>query len=196
MSLRERQRAQTRRHLLAVATRLIRENGFDNTSIDRIVKTAGASRATFYAYFDSKGAILVALIGHVCDEAAEMYGAFGMLKEWTRESVSGWVRDAYQLWTRDHAVNLAALEARNDQLLEVQEQQNNRFVDALMQAPELWTARFTPGEARRRALILISLLESYMVKLFNFTDPGDHRAAIDTLIDVWVEVLHIDQRVD
>lgn len=54
--------AATRRDaLLDAAERLFRERGFAATSVDAIVAAAGVAKGTFYLYFKSKAASLVAL---------------------------------------------------------------------------------------------------------------------------------------
>ena len=58
ISLRERQKAQTREHLLDVAAQLIGERGYNDTTMDDIARAAGSSRATVYAYFATKDDIL------------------------------------------------------------------------------------------------------------------------------------------
>ncbi|MDX2939337.1 helix-turn-helix domain-containing protein [Streptomyces ipomoeae] len=80
LSLRERQKAQTRAHLLTTATTLIATKGFTATSIDDIAKAAGFSRATVYSYFESKDAILSELIRSMWDDADDLYRAFGALR--------------------------------------------------------------------------------------------------------------------
>lgn len=47
--------------LLDAAERLFRERGFAATSVDAIVEAAGVAKGTFYLYFKSKAAALVAL---------------------------------------------------------------------------------------------------------------------------------------
>ena len=56
-SLREEQKRLTRKRLIESATGLFSERGWE-TTIDDIVKGAGASRGTFYLYFESKGSII------------------------------------------------------------------------------------------------------------------------------------------
>jgi AcrR family transcriptional regulator len=50
-----------RREILAAATRLFRERGFDPTTVQAIAAEAGVAAGTVYLYFPSKDALLVAL---------------------------------------------------------------------------------------------------------------------------------------
>ena len=72
LSLRERRREQTHKHLLEVAADLIGTKGFNATSIDDIAKTAGASRATVYSYFETKEAIVEEITRALWANAEEM----------------------------------------------------------------------------------------------------------------------------
>ena len=52
--LRERQEAETRATIRSCALRLIREQGYDATTIEQIVEAADVSEATFFRYFPAK----------------------------------------------------------------------------------------------------------------------------------------------
>lgn len=61
MKLRESQRAAVRERILETCGRLFRKDGFDETTVARIVDEAGVSRQTFFNYFSSKEAVLTQL---------------------------------------------------------------------------------------------------------------------------------------
>lgn len=48
----------TKHHLYECALALFREKGYDNVSVDEIVKKAGTAKGTFYVHFSSKGDII------------------------------------------------------------------------------------------------------------------------------------------
>ena len=54
------QARETRRHLLAVAARLFAERGYVGTSFDAVAAEAGVGRATVFAHFPTKSALLKA----------------------------------------------------------------------------------------------------------------------------------------
>ena len=54
---------------LDAAEHLIRTKGYEQTSVQDILDTAGASRGAFYHYFDSKEALLEAVVERMTDAA-------------------------------------------------------------------------------------------------------------------------------
>ena len=61
-SLRERQKERRSREILAAATSLIGEKGYDETSVEEIAARAEVGVATVYNYFGSKSELLHALL--------------------------------------------------------------------------------------------------------------------------------------
>jgi AcrR family transcriptional regulator len=55
---------------IAAAEELFLEKGFENTSVDDIVARVGVAKGLFYYYFDSKDALLAALVERYLDEIA------------------------------------------------------------------------------------------------------------------------------
>ncbi|MFD4762427.1 TetR/AcrR family transcriptional regulator [Streptomyces sp. NPDC058439] len=70
MSLRERKKLQTRRRLLAAATELFAERGFDKVSVAEIAEAAEVSKMTVFNYFAGKEDLVLApMEEHVGDVA-------------------------------------------------------------------------------------------------------------------------------
>ncbi len=65
--LRERKKAEVRRILIDSALRAFIERGYDATTIDDVVAAAMVSRRTFFRYFDSKDAVVLAWLDDMCD---------------------------------------------------------------------------------------------------------------------------------
>lgn len=59
------QHAEVPRRLLAVATRLFAEKGFERTSVQEVVELAGVTKGALYHYFDSKDELLHEVYGRV-----------------------------------------------------------------------------------------------------------------------------------
>lgn len=59
LSLREKKKIETRNKIFEVSTRLFKEKGIENTTVDEIVKEAGIGKGTFFNYFPSKNSLLI-----------------------------------------------------------------------------------------------------------------------------------------
>ncbi len=59
---REKALSETRRKLLEAATKEFAERGFDGANVDHISRAAGFAKGTIYNYFESKRALMTALI--------------------------------------------------------------------------------------------------------------------------------------
>jgi AcrR family transcriptional regulator len=62
ISRRERKKRETRQRLMVAALRLFREHGYDDTTVEKIAETADVAKSTFFNYFETKEAILPALV--------------------------------------------------------------------------------------------------------------------------------------
>src|ERR687893_1824515 len=60
--------------ILATAERLLEDRTLSEISIDDLARGAGISRPTFYFYFSSKDAVLLALLDRVVEEARASRG--------------------------------------------------------------------------------------------------------------------------
>lgn len=70
MSLRERKKLQTRHRLLAAATALFAERGFDKVSVAEIAEAAEVSKMTVFNYFAGKEDLVLApMEEHIGDVA-------------------------------------------------------------------------------------------------------------------------------
>jgi AcrR family transcriptional regulator len=61
-----------RRRLIAATIELVAERGYQNTSIDQIVKTAKVGYVAFYGLFEGKEELLVAAFERIVEEAREL----------------------------------------------------------------------------------------------------------------------------
>ena len=60
-----------KQELLKIAYQLFVEKGYENTSIDEIIATAGIAKGTYYYYFPSKEATLEAVIDLMIGEEVQ-----------------------------------------------------------------------------------------------------------------------------
>lgn len=160
ISLRERQKLQTREHLLHTAGTLFGENGFAATSIDDIINAAGISRATLYAYFDGKDALLFAIVERMYVEARDRYDGFASLPDWSHESVLGWIRAFADVRIRESRRYQAVITAAPGLFMSSDEVHTwfGGLVASVRQNAELWS-QFTDDEADMRATMIVSMIE-------------------------------------
>src|SRR5689334_2017811 len=71
---RERRKVQTRARLLAAAQALIAEGGVDAVSIGDVTERADVGFGTFYTYFESKDALIEAVVADAMSHAATIIG--------------------------------------------------------------------------------------------------------------------------
>ena len=57
-----------KKQLLQIAYRMFLNKGYDNTSVDEIIKEASIAKGTYYYYFESKEAMLEEVINMMIDE--------------------------------------------------------------------------------------------------------------------------------
>ncbi len=59
MSLREKKKQETKKRIFQVASKLFKEKGYENTTVDEITREAGIAKGTFFNYFRTKEELLV-----------------------------------------------------------------------------------------------------------------------------------------
>ena len=182
LSVRQRNKLHTRVHLREVATAQFSERGFAATSIEDIVTAAGASRATFYAHFTSKEALLGEIVKLMWTEAEEHYVAFGKLADWSKGSVLEWLREFGEHWRQTAARNRAATEAALGLMLEEAPEWRGRHVQAVLRPAERWS-HFTRPEAALRASMLVRVVEAELANYFFEGQPLDWEVFIGYLAD-------------
>lgn len=74
-------RARTRNEILEVAARLFGRNGFKGTSLNEIATEVGCSKATLLYHFESKDAILVALVAPATEHVLALDAAIRELDD-------------------------------------------------------------------------------------------------------------------
>jgi AcrR family transcriptional regulator len=88
----------TREHLVAVATGLFTEHGYDGTSIEAVLRAAEVSRGALYHHFPGKDALFAAVLDTVYDrvEADGAKAVEGMTDpaEVLRAACLTWIRSA------------------------------------------------------------------------------------------------------
>ena len=76
MSKRKLQAMETKKKIFETAQHLVLEHGFENVSVDSIVKAADVSKGTFYVHFESKDALAAALVYEYTNTTDKDYKSF------------------------------------------------------------------------------------------------------------------------
>jgi AcrR family transcriptional regulator len=183
--------------ILATCERLLGEKPLGEIGVDELAAGAGISRPTFYFYFESKNAVLRALVERLADqmyaEAASWLAREGDSPEVT---VSRSIEAAAQQW-RDHgAVLRAAVEAWGSvpELQAFWEDIVGRFVDqsAARIGEERDAATAPPGpepEALAKALIWMNERCFYTSSLGADPALADDEL-VPTLTAIWLRAIY------
>ena len=109
-----------RSELIAAAQQLFYTKGYERTSVSDIVKAVSVAQGTFYYYFDSKQAILEALVAeltaqyHVLFEAIVADETLNAMQKWTRAvQVSG----DWKIERKDEMIALLRLLQKDENVL-------------------------------------------------------------------------------
>lgn len=76
ISKRKLQALETKNKIYETARSLVMEHGFENVSVDSIVKAAGVSKGAFYVHFESKDALAAELVNDYTNMADMDYKSF------------------------------------------------------------------------------------------------------------------------
>jgi TetR/AcrR family transcriptional regulator, ethionamide resistance regulator len=183
------------RAILENAERLLEERNLHEISVDDLARGAGISRPTFYFYFASKEAVLLALLDRLVEEARE-----GLeLSLLAKDPAAVLRRDlgAIHRTFLDHrAVALASAEARatSPAVAELWARVMETFVQETTEAIESERARGAapPGlPARDLAVALNWMNERVLLASFEGRGPvvGDE-TIVDTLVEIWLRSIY------
>ena len=184
---------ETRKAILAAAATLFADNGYHATSVPDIVQEAGVGHGTFYEYFPSRRAILLAL----ADEANDRQRRPQLRSKTLVERISTEVR----WYLNDHVEHLTLSKVWHDaahvddEIAEARRRERRRRVQRVRKGIEAVGVRedIDPGVA---AAALNAMLEEFARRWFVEGDgPGtsedDVTVASETLTTMWLAVLGV-----
>lgn len=178
---REESRAQTRRALLAAASKVISKRGFGGASVEDIAEQAGYTRGAFYSNFKSKDELFIELLR---EDHAETLQVFHDVFRSTSDmhdlgdrlrTYYGQIHkqpDQCTLWmeARLHAVRHAAFRNRLNQLID----ENYSEVTGFVERYQALTGIALPLPARELAIGLSALAEAmHLAYLVNSTEVNE-----------------------
>ena len=114
-SLRTQQKEFTRARFLGAAQQIFMERGYVDVTVEDIADGAGASRATFYAYFHSKTDLAIALLEEVETRALASYSDLDEImagpEDMRVQRLQEWLKRALRSWKKWRKYSLAMWQA-------------------------------------------------------------------------------------
>ncbi|MGY1724443.1 TetR/AcrR family transcriptional regulator [Blastococcus sp. SYSU DS0533] len=183
--------------ILATAERLLAERPLTAISVDDLARGAGISRPTFYFYFSSKDAVLLALLDRVVAEAdTAMRQVFGTPASSARD---GWARAIgayYETFRAHRALTVAWAQARstNDEVRELWSAVVERWVTrsaAAIEAERSRGAAPAGSAARDLAVALTSMNERVLYATFSGDGPAvAEQDVVEVLLGIWLAAVY------
>ena len=183
--------------ILVTTEALLQSRDFDSLSIEELAKGAGISRPTFYFYFASKEAVLLALLDRVIRQVEARVAALS--REFDADTGSAWRRSIaafIDVFSEHRAVATAAMavRSRNAEVHDLWSRSMLSWVDYTAEVIEAERARgAAPQGIHARDLAAALNLMNERVLLAAAT--GEHPAVtggaeLDVLVDVWVRSIY------
>ncbi len=187
LKLRNEQRLLTSRLFVEAATRMFSERGYGATTVDDIVKAAGASRATFYLHFNGKADVMAAIYESLMPTAAEYWRDLDRSLG-SRKALRHWLEQAIDWWA-NHREILPALHEASTVDREIAAKQYaglRRLTDELTRYFASARGAKKRAEARLRIELLLSQLDDFCMKwVVQRTIEADREMVLDVLTEVW-----------
>jgi AcrR family transcriptional regulator len=186
------------RAILETTERLLEERPLSEISVDDLAKGAGISRPTFYFYFPSKDAVVLAIIDRLVAAAAGSREqalktlAAGDPRAGLRQALE----DLYSAFRSRRAVTLAAAELRmtNPEARALWAEVMEGWVADVTLVIEAERARGAapPGEpARDIAIALVQMNERAQYATFADESPSlEQDRVLDVLVEIWLRAIY------
>jgi TetR/AcrR family transcriptional regulator, ethionamide resistance regulator len=183
------------RAILETAERLLADRPIHEISVDDLARGAGISRPTFYFYFSSKDAVLLALLDRVVAEARASRGDALERHGDPRDRLYQAIAGIYETFRSHRAVMLAAdASSASPEVREVWAAVMESFVDETAAAIEAERAAGTVPDgvpARDLAISLNLMNERVLLATFAGHEPAIAEAdVVDTLVAVWLGAIY------
>ena len=186
------------RAILESAERLLAQKSLYELSVDELARGAGISRPTFYFYFESKFAVVQALVEEIVEDT---FAAALSWLERTTEAPDEAIRSSIAVGTRhwrDHGAVLRAAVQSLEVFPEMDrfwETITRRFVDAVAvrieEERDAGLARPAPPDAHALATALIWMNERCFYTASIGTNPSlTYDELIETLTTVWLRSIY------
>ena len=185
------------RAILETAERLLAERPINEISVDDLARGAGISRPTFYFYFSSKDAVLLALLDRVVEEARASRGdALERHGDDPRDRLRQAISGIYATFRSHRAAMLAGADASSasPEVREVWSTVMEGFVDETAAAIEAERAAGAAPEglpARDLAISLNLMNERLLLAAFAGYEPAvAEDDLVDTIVAIWFSAIY------
>jgi AcrR family transcriptional regulator len=187
--------------ILVTAERLLEERPLTEISVDDLAKGAGISRPTFYFYFPSKDAVLLALFEQVITEADSVFERHAENPPTDRyEAWRSGINVFFETFVKHKAVTRAAHEVRasNSEVRDLLATYMAKWIDstaATIEAERNQGAAPTTLPAHDLATALNLMNERALFASFAEEQPSIPKAQLlDTLVHIWVTSIYGQSR--
>ena len=188
VSLRDQQKQLTRQRLLEAALEVFSSKGYANTTVDDVVASAGASRATFYLHFSSKIDLLLEVSTIATENTPALYAALDKaLADGSRAELEAAI-DGILSWFEAHS---GLLQASAEAAMETKDLRRkarhllDRFFDAMPYVRAAWPPSLEE-QARLRLYLFVLQFERFFqnrAAAGKWDFPRD--VLIGVLADLW-----------
>jgi AcrR family transcriptional regulator len=190
IGLREQQKAYTRERLLKAGRQVFDAGGYLPATIDDIVRSAGASRATFYLHFKSKRELAAALLEAGRPAGVRRFRELDLLLEENgpllRKQLHSWLAERLDASAAEPGASRALLQAATlePELESLLMSMSETLVDSLVRYLDTF-----PGPVRAAARAQVLVLETMTQRLLTLASrsrlPVDNDSTLDVLADLW-----------
>ena len=183
--------------ILITAEALLGERSFDDVSIEDLARGAGISRPTFYFYFPSKDAVLLALLDRVITEVEHRVGA--LPRDFERNAAAAWTRSIgvfVDVFVAHRGVATAAIaaRARNEEVRALWSKSMQSWVDFssdVISAEQARGAAPAGADAHDLAVSLNLMNERVITAVLNRETPAlEESHALDVLSTIWIRSIY------
>lgn len=195
MSAREKPRAEVQRErILVAAQQCFIRHGFHAAGMAAISTAAGMSPGLIYRYFDSKNAIILAIIQRQLDDKRSSIDSLPLQTDWEariRELFAGWQRGDTSLMNPALFLEMSAQATRDpaiaDALAAADEASRRHFLAWMRAHAQAQGALVPEDELRTRALALQSFIEGLAIRAVR--EPGMDAARVAAAVRRFVPAL-------
>lgn len=158
----ERQREVTRTRLLAAAVEVLVEQGYLRTSVEDILVRAGVSRATFYAHFDDKLAVMRALAAEASPTWRPLFDELCESASWPREAFEAWSSRLIDIYRRRGGLSVLvnSVAATEDEVFAVLAEQRQALIATLADRLPAFGRAMENSEGFLRADLMLQNLDN------------------------------------